>query len=371
LSDTLRGLDKMVTDPEIPLTEITAEVTGTAIALTERSPELQMGTAAEGMAALNAHLDELDAGTKQDVCVSTGISLLDQAIDGGMIPGLHVYAAFTGNGKTTMAYHTALTVCRQGGVVVFASTEHDKARVYQEMLAIVAGVPAAAVRSGTFRRADPIGFSRASATLAAMNLYVFHFEGHQGMPFEVLETAIHVTSLKYGRVDLVVVDWMQDMQVPTSIANVKEPEKLVQTKLTYIVPRLKDLAINTGVPMIGTAQLTKESLTGGLELSYIAGSAEIARRAETALLFGRAQTHDRSRPDKNTFLIKVGKKRAQGDYPYFDNHFRLDPVSRQITTMLGEPVHPAQFRPTVSAADDMPADLYPSTSADDESMVDF
>lgn len=369
--DAARDLENAAYDKEAATDSVVNTFAGQLVVLHSRSPKLQAGTADEGMTALDADLDALDAGTKVDVCVSTGITMLDQAIGGGMIPGVTTVAALTGNGKTTLAYHTILTACRQGHVVVLASTENDRDTVHRELLAIEAGVPAAAIRTGAFRRADPAGYQRAKQSIAAMKLYVSHYDDSNGMPFDTLETAIHIARLKYGRVDLVVVDWLQDMQVPANIASVKEAEKLVQTKLTYIMPRMKQLGKSENVAILGTAQLTKGAISGGLELEYIAGSQEIARRSEAVIMVGLASTHDRTAQDKNKFLIKVGKKRSQGDYPYFDNHFRLDPVERRIKTILGEPVHPAQFRPVIVTADDMPADLYPSTNADDESMVDF
>lgn len=55
--------------------------------------------------------------------VETGFSQLDEQLDGGLWPGLHMLVSGTGNGKTQLAMQTALHAARQGVPVFYVIME--------------------------------------------------------------------------------------------------------------------------------------------------------------------------------------------------------------------------------------------------------
>jgi replicative DNA helicase len=317
------------------------------IALQQRNQSLQLTTSEEGADMIEANAHAAMNGKLAVENVTTGFAAVDRTLGGGFIPGtMNVYAAVTGHGKTTAILHEILVFGKQGGVIVLGSTEYDTKRVYEELMSMEAGVPTKAIRDGTLLRNDSARFFHALRTVRAIKLMVVHATDDDGVSFSRLHNAVQLMKIKHGHVDLMIVDWLQDMGVPSDVkASIRNSDKAVTAKLTWIIPKIKNMAKYHNIPVLVTAQMSRESEDKKkLEPSFITGTIEIWRNAEVVIMFGRAEKYVKNLVGTDRWLVKVGKKREGSGGYFMSDEFRIDPVSRQVQTRLHEPVHPDQYR---------------------------
>jgi replicative DNA helicase len=179
----------------------------------------------------------------------TGFADFDK-LTGGLRPGdLVIVAGRPSMGKTTlainMAEYAAVHPDTRASVAIF-SMEMPSEQVITRMLASIGGVPLNSLRSGRISDDDWVRITSATSQLSEAKIFVD--EASALNPTELRARARRVKR-EHG-LDLIVVDYLQLMQVPGTQEN-------RATEIAEISRGLKALAKEMRVPVIALSQLNR------------------------------------------------------------------------------------------------------------------
>ncbi len=255
----------------------------------------------------------------------TGFTDFDK-ITGGLRGGdLVIIAGRPSMGKTTLAVNMAEYAAVHPGTrasVVLFSMEMPSEQVITRMLASVGGVPLASLRSGRISDEDWVRITGATSQLSEAKIFVDETPALN--PTELRARARRVKR-EHG-LDLVVVDYLQLMQVPGTVEN-------RATEIAEISRGLKALAKELSVPVIALSQLNR-----GVEqrehkrpvMSDLRESGAIEQDADIILLIYREEVYDRNTTKKGIAEIDLVKHRNgeigtflltfQGQFTRFANY---------------------------------------------------
>src|SRR6185503_14429888 len=123
---------------------------------------------------------------------------------------LVILAARPGRGKSALALQFSLNVARRGCSVLFLSLEMSRAELGQRILSNLSGIEHSRIRAGTLNREERAGLAEARDEARALRL---------GLIEDNATTCARLKSLgrrwaSKGRLDLVVVDYLQLMSEP-------------------------------------------------------------------------------------------------------------------------------------------------------------
>lgn len=257
---------------------------------------------AEALSEAVTRYDDAKAGRRAAGGVQTGFLGLDEAT-GGFTPGqLVIVAARPSVGKSALALQIARNAARRKvGVLVF-SLEMSNAENTDRLVAATAEVSLPRLRGSVPMDADQVDRVVAETTsdgLAGLPLWL---DDRAALTAE----AIAATSRRMRRrqgIGLVVVDYLQLIRP----ADPREPRYL---QVGGMARRLKELARQSGVPVVALAQLNRESENrpdGRPRLSDLRDSGEIEQHADTVLLLHRLDAAETD-PTHRVDLI-LGKNR--------------------------------------------------------------
>jgi replicative DNA helicase len=264
---------------------------------------------------LPAVIDQIDAAYSNPDSLRglpTGFTDFDK-MTGGLRPGdLLVVAGRPAMGKTTlavnMAEYAALRPGDKRASVAIFSMEMPSEQVITRMLASVGGVPLHNLRSGKISDDDWVRITSATSQLSEAKIFVD--ETPALSPMELRARARRVKR-EHG-LDLIVVDYLQLMQVPGNKEN-------RATEIAEISRGLKVLAKELSVPVIALSQLNR-----GVEqrenkkpvMSDLRESGSIEQDADMILLIYREEVYDRQTTKKGIAEIDLVKHR-NGDIGTF------------------------------------------------------
>ena len=225
----------------------------------------------------------------------TGFGGLD-VIGGGLRSGgLCLLAGPQGLGKTTFALQLARNVVREGRPVIYFSYEHEPEDLIEKLVALEAGEHETdqarlttiresfdAAGSGTIEeRLDAV--TAGNEALARVRkyadlLYVHRSTGTATDLAEirnVVDTTHHLTGLS----PMVIVDYLQKVLVPGGPGEEAE-------RTTTVVEGLKDLAIDTSVPVLAIVAADKPATRAGtrMRINHLRGSSALAYEADVVLI---------------------------------------------------------------------------------------
>jgi replicative DNA helicase len=229
----------------------------------------------------------------------SGFPMLDAYLDGGLRGGeLTLIGGAQGLGKTTLALqmltHSALS--GTGGVVI--SFEHDAPSLLARLIASVApeahdldALSTNRVRAALELADDsaggladrlaeiPGGAEALSAFGEVAERLLVHQATGSTTDLPTIAAVVRDAMVRLGGTPLVVVDYLQKVPVPGSRA----PE---DEQVTDVVEGLKDLAVETGCPVVAIVAAEKEALAAGtrLRLHHLRGSSALAYEADVVLL---------------------------------------------------------------------------------------
>jgi len=222
----------------------------------------------------------------------TGFSPLDDRLGGGLRGGaLTLLGGPQGLGKTILALQIARNIVADGGSATFVSYEHDAEQLLERLLAMEAAVAfdADAPTLDEVRRAmsaqgrpaplaDRLGPGGPEAVEALRSygdrLRLVRASGARTGIAELREL------IRRDDADpsLVVVDYLQKVNA----AHVPGGE---DERVTHVVESLKDLALDTGCPVLAVVAADKAGLAGArTRLHHLRGSTALAYEADVALL---------------------------------------------------------------------------------------
>ena len=255
----------------------------------------------------------------------TGFTDFDK-ITGGLRPGdLVIVAGRPSMGKTTLAVNmaefAAVNPATRASVAIF-SMEMPSKQVITRMLSSIGGVPLNSLRSGKISDEDWVRITSATSQLSEAKIFVDETPALN--PTELRARARRVKR-EHG-LSLIVVDYLQLMQVPGSVEN-------RATEIAEISRGLKALAKELSVPVIALSQLNR-----GVEqrehkkpvMSDLRESGAIEQDADMILLIYREEVYDRNTTKKGIAEIDLVKHRNgeigtflltfQGQFTRFANY---------------------------------------------------
>ena len=256
----------------------------------------------------------------------TGFADFDR-MTGGLRPGdLVIVAGRPSMGKTTlavnMAEYAALHHRESRASVAIFSMEMPSEQVITRMLSSIGGVPLQNLRSGRISDDDWVRITSATSQLSEAKIFID--ETPALTPTELRARARRIKR-EHG-LDLIVVDYLQLMQVPGTKEN-------RATEIAEISRGLKVLAKELSCPVIALSQLNR-----GVEqreskkpvMSDLRESGSIEQDADMILLIYREEVYDRNTTRKGIAEIDLVKHRNgeigtfiltfQGQFTRFANY---------------------------------------------------
>jgi replicative DNA helicase len=309
----------------------------TARALVDRAEGLVFAIAEQGargregavrvstmLPSLIDKIDEWHSSPDKLRGLATGFSDFD-AKTGGLRPGdLIVVAGRPSMGKTTLAVNmaefAAVSPDSKSAVAIF-SMEMPAEQLVTRMLASIGHVPLNSIRTGRISDDDWVRITAATSQLSEARIFID--ESPALTPTDLRARARRIKR-EHG-LDLVVVDYLQLMQVPGTKEN-------RATEIAEISRGLKALAKELAVPVIALSQLNR-----GVEqrtekkpvMSDLRESGAIEQDADMILLIYRDEVYDKNSTKKGIAEIDLAKHRNgetgtflltfQGQYTRFVN----------------------------------------------------
>ena len=256
--------------------------------------------------------------------VSSGFGDLDNMTAGFQAGDLVIVAARPSMGKTTFA----MNLCEQAALhedkpVLIFSLEMPSEQIMMRMLASLGRVDQTKIRTG---RLDDDDWARVSSTMGIMleqgKMYIDDSSGLT--PNDVRSRARRIAR-EYGGLSMIMVDYLQLMQVPALSDN-------RTLEIAEISRSLKALAKELGIPVIALSQLNR-SLEQRADKrpinSDLRESGSIEQDADLIMFIYRDEVYNDTSEDKGTAEIIIGKQRNgpigrvrltfQGQFSRFDN----------------------------------------------------
>ena len=229
----------------------------------------------------------------------TGFDALDVALTGGFRSGeLVLLGGPQGLGKTAMALQMLRNTVTANRSAILFSFEHDAHSILERLIAIEAGaiggteaVGLAKIRAGfearhsraksmSERFADTVSGAEAVAALERYGdrLHVHTSSGVQTTLDDIRKAVVEIIE-RDERPPLVLIDYLQKVPVPGTTLGEDD-------RVAVVVERLKDMALELGVPVVAIVAADKASLVSGrrTRVNDLRGSSALAYEADVILL---------------------------------------------------------------------------------------
>jgi replicative DNA helicase len=242
----------------------------------------------------------LQAGAHAAASVwATGFEALDRNLGGGLRSGeLVLLSGPQGLGKTTWSLQAARNIARTGHSVLFFSFEHDPQTLLVRLVALEAGLVAGVEAPGVGRIRSAFEDSdgqtgsvmeRLAAThggaeaVETVQSYaerlVLHRSTGTSTTLDVVRAAVEEVRHETGQLPVVFVDYLQKIKVPGH-------PFAEDDRVTHVVEGLKDLALDTNIPVLAVVAADKEGIASGkrMRVNNLRGSSALAYEADTVLI---------------------------------------------------------------------------------------
>jgi replicative DNA helicase len=258
---------------------------GKLLAISESRRASNLDEWAELEAGMTHMLDRFqhlhDGG--QDDFIPTGLSDLDNRLDGGMRPGdFIVIGARSGHGKSALSKTIGLNVAQRGYAIGEFSMEMAKAKQHHRILSGISGVHLSKLNRP--ERLNDFDWSRISSAAEVIRNLNYDINDQGGLTIDQIRARARVLKRKRGKaLGLIIVDHLQllrgtDQRAPRTY------------QLAEGSRGLKSLAKELGCAVIGLAQINRavdKELDPMPKVSDLADSGSIEQDADVILLFDR------------------------------------------------------------------------------------
>ena len=246
---------------------------------------------------INAVLDKFEKLAKDKDAyrgIPTGFTRLDRLTNGLQRSDLIVIAARPGVGKSSLAMNIVENAALSSDAVcAIFSLEMPEVQIVQRLLCSVAKVSMASALSGKLTTNDWKKIFKASDKLRQCKINID--DSSRVTPAEILSKCRRIKSKNNGRLDLVMIDYIQLM---SSGKNQNSDQNRTQ-EVAMITRELKIMAKELDVPVIALSQLRRIQ-SGEPQLSDLRESGAIEQDAEIVMFI--------SRPDINATEEDIAKK---------------------------------------------------------------
>jgi replicative DNA helicase len=237
---------------------------------------------------------------------STGYKDLDTKLQGLQDGDLIIVAARPSMGKTALSMNIVenfvLNKDIPGGVLVF-SLEMPAESLTTRLLASNAKIDQQKVRSASMNQADLKKFMESSSKLKDLPLYID--DSSMLSPMELRARARRIARQEPNGLSLIVVDYLQLMQLPTSQEN-------RVNQISEISRSLKMLAKELNVPVVALSQLNRaveQRPNKRPIMADLRDSGAIEQDADVILFIYRDEVYNEDSEEGNKAEIIIGKQR--------------------------------------------------------------
>ena len=183
------------------------------------------------------------------VGLSSGFHDLDLLTQGFQKSDLIIIAGRPSMGKTALGLNIALNIIRQSkSPVLFFSLEMSKEQIMYRLLSIETNINQTRLKSGNLYQDDWIKLNK---MIKIMSKIPFFIDDTSDLSIQQIQSKIKTIIFEQGKIDLVIIDYLQLMQNPKTKA-----ENRVQ-ELSLITRALKNLARQFNIPIIALSQLSR------------------------------------------------------------------------------------------------------------------
>jgi len=270
----------------------------------------EQGARGEGPVAISSllkiasdRIDELHHSGKDIVGLSTGFSDLDNMTSGFHNGDLIVVAGRPSMGKTAFAVniaeHAAIKVAKP--VLIF-SMEMPGDSLAARMMSSLGRVDQHRLRTG---KLDPEDWPRVNSAVTMLTETSLLIDDTPALNPGELRARARRVAKKYGQLGLIVVDYMQLMQIP----GYKENRT---AEISEISRSLKNLAKELKVPVLALSQLNRsleQRNTKRPVMSDLRESGAIEQDADVILFIYRDEVYNENSPEKGIAEIIIAKQR--------------------------------------------------------------
>lgn len=272
----------------------------------------------------------------------TGFDYFDRQTS-GLQPGeLVILAAGPSTGKTSLAMNIAFNVAgghipgHEEDVVAVFSMEMSARQLADRMLAMVARVDQAKLRSGRLDDANWRDIESALGLLGQPNLYVY--EVSSPTPTLIRRMARRLRASQNGKLDLIVIDYLQ------LIPGDGRRDSNRNTELAAITRELKAIAVELETPVLCLSQLNREGAGRAKDgepptLQQLRDSGAIEQDADIVMfLYNVKKDEGTPETDTTNTELNVAKNRNgrtfKMDLNFTGKHFRF--VEPSLVDYQGE-----------------------------------
>jgi replicative DNA helicase len=282
-------------------------------------------------AVLTKAIDKIEAIAESGaemIGISTGFTELDQITSGLQSSDLIVIAGRPSMGKTTIAMNIAETVSIKGDkpVAVF-SMEMPDDLLAMRMMSSIGHIDHHKVRTGRLGDDDWPRLTSTISLLAETKLFI---DDTPALTTAEVRSRARRLMREHGPIGLIVIDYLQLMQSPSSGSN------RVQ-QISDISMSLKALAKELNVPVVALSQLNRnleQRPNKRPMMSDLRESGAIEQDADLIMFVYRDEVYNPDTPDKGIAEVIIGKQRNgplgtvlldfHGGHTRFANHISCD-----------------------------------------------
>lgn len=209
--------------------------------------------------------------------IPTGFPFLNKITNGFQRSDLIVIAARPGSGKTSLAMNIVEAAAFQGNVCAVFSLEMPKIQIVQRLLCASAKVSMSDALSGKLTPNDWKSLIKTGEDLKKLSIIID--DSSRVTPAEILSKCRRIKSKNGGRLDLVMIDYIQLM------SSGSRQEENRTREIAHITGDLKIMAKELDVPVIALSQLRR--MVGEPQLSDLRESGAIEQDADMVIFINR------------------------------------------------------------------------------------
>ncbi|WP_033161287.1 replicative DNA helicase [[Mycoplasma] collis] len=181
--------------------------------------------------------------------ISTGFNSLDQITSGLQNGDLIILAARPSMGKTALALNLARTAVENGKVCAFFSLEMDANQLVTRILSAKTGIEGYLFKKpNLLENSDWININD---NIKTINDYKLYIDDSGGLKLHELVWKVKKLQNRIKKIDLIIVDYLQLIDLASSGAN-------RQVEVAKISRKLKQLAREINCPLIALSQLSRK-----------------------------------------------------------------------------------------------------------------
>ncbi|MCU0481430.1 MAG: replicative DNA helicase [Anaerolineae bacterium] len=251
---------------------------------------------------LNRVLDKIEDAMNAPLKMAlmpTGIPALDALIGGYQRKKVYVVAGRTHNGKSTLAYASAIACAKAGkSVAIYNTADGDAEGVMMSLLAIESGVSTLDMATG-INAQQHLAIIKAAGTLSTLPIYI---KSDKNLTPRGLLMHAQAVQFVHG-LDIIFVDYVQAMS--------SDPRHNDYERNKYIAESLDKIAYRLNVAVVEMAQINRAGANGVPNVSHIEGSGKYEQYAAVVIIAYKESLYKPDAPtDRISFLVQ--KNRVSG-----------------------------------------------------------